>query len=49
VPTTEADLAKRAVERGLITQEQLDACYAERRRLLQDGLGISIRDLILVK
>ncbi|MBX3469589.1 MAG: protein kinase [Planctomycetes bacterium] len=43
---TEQDLARRAVERGLISQEQLDDCLAERRRLRKDGLEVGLRELL---
>lgn len=46
---SEQELAQRAVERGLITQEQLDACVAERRRLLKEGLEVGLRELLLDK
>ncbi|MCO5169735.1 MAG: protein kinase [Planctomycetes bacterium] len=43
---TEQDLARRAVERGLISQEQLDDCLAERRRLRKEGLEVGLRELL---
>jgi tetratricopeptide (TPR) repeat protein/predicted Ser/Thr protein kinase len=43
---TEFEIARRAVDRGLLDDEQLQGCLAERRRLLQDGLDLSLRDLL---
>ena len=43
---SELEIAQRAVERGLLTQEQLSGCLSERRQLLHDGLDLSLRDLL---
>ena len=44
---SDLEIAKKAVEQGLLEQGQLDACVAERRRQLNDGLMISLRELLL--
>jgi serine/threonine protein kinase/Tfp pilus assembly protein PilF len=43
----EHEIARRAVERGWLSEEQLAAARAERRSQVADGLHISLRELLL--